>query len=136
MEGKNLLDDIDKDDIVETPKKTYKKAVITSVNVGTQAEIFDLDEGEKPRYGDRDDKRIQIYGETEHKGEVVTIYDSMNLPETLNDRHTLSKFIRRYDGTPEEEMEVYVYFNSEGNHEIVVNRDTYDTAVRRLEDDN
>lgn len=120
MENKDLNDLLNPDNVVETPKNEYLMATVTDVTVTTKADAFDLEEGEQPRYGNREDLRLMISAVVTYNGVQYDVDDSMNVPEDITDRHRIGRFLNTYKKRPEEGMDVAVYFDGQGRDEILV----------------
>lgn len=98
---------------VQRPKDTVKEAEITGVVKAPAHEIFELEDDEEPRYGDRDDEFIQIEAVVDHEGEDITVVDSFKFYENYSPSSTMGKFFERYDA-PVEGKTIKFDFDNEG----------------------
>lgn len=113
------LDDSLEFDVQEAPQDEKVKGSVVEITVGTRAEIFNMEEGESPRYGDRDDRMVQVEVESTYDGESYTTFDTFSFPETVTSNHDLGKYTEKY-GNPEEGQSVVVRFDEDGQSSIVL----------------
>lgn len=116
MEADPDLSDVE---VHTRPKNHVAQGTIVTVAKMTRAEVFDLDEDEEPKYGDRSDEYIHIEAEIEVEGREYTIVEDMRFYEQPSDRSEFGAFIQKY-GAPERGLEVTIQFDKEGEAEIVV----------------
>lgn len=117
MESNPNLGDID---VTEYPENvTTDDATIVEVLKGTRAEIYDLEDDEEPKYGNRDDEFLRLEIEAVVDGEEFTVYHDMAYYDSPSNRSDLGKFVNRY-GTPEPAMDVTVDFDEDGNSKVVL----------------
>lgn len=111
--------DFDNIEVSEYPENVTVEGTITEVVKGTQAELFDLDEDEEPRYGDRTDEQVQLTIEVIDNNTTYTVVESMTFYESPSNRSKFGKFIKRY-GSPETGLTVTVDFDEDGNSKVVL----------------
>lgn len=116
MESNPNLGDID---VTKRPKNQTTNGTVLKVQKGTRAEMYNLEDGEEPTYGDREDELLSLTVETTVNGTEFMVYEDIRFYDNPSDRSDLGKYVNRY-GVPETGQEVTVDFDSEGNVSVVL----------------
>ena len=111
--------DLGNPEVVDSPKGVTVEGEITEVVLGSRAEVYNLDDGEQPKYGQRDDQIINYKVNVVHDGTEYTVYDSFPYYDSPSDRSSYGKFIGKYDKPPQQGATVTVSYDLEGNGEVV-----------------
>lgn len=113
-EAEQLLDGMDAEDVVETPKDEKLEADVQEVAVLSKAEAYNLEDGEEPKHGERDDRVIQVTAICEKDGREYRCTDSFQYYERPTSRSDLGKYITKYGQPPHDGQEVTVDWDGEG----------------------
>lgn len=116
MEDNPQLDDIE---VTESPKNQTTEGNVVQIQKGTRKEVFNMEDGAEPEYGELDDEYLVFEIETEVNGTEYTVREPIRFYDQPSDRSKFGKFVKRY-GQPEAGMTVTVDFDEEGETDIVL----------------
>lgn len=107
------------DDVTDIPEQETIRMEVKEWFTGQRDEIYDIPEDEELKYGERDDKMLQIVLEATYNGNTITHQETFRYYQNPDPRSSYGAFLRRY-GQLEEGKEVNVDFDSSSDGSIVL----------------